>query len=75
MAAFRKHLGVDLGTVNVLIYDGGRIVLQEPSLVALLAEEERIVVFGQPAREMLGRVDDEDIQVMRPLQNGAHRRL
>jgi len=66
-----KRLGVDLGTVNVLIYDSGRIVLQEPSIVALLTEEERIVDFGQPAREMLGRVDDEDIQVMRPLQNGV----
>ena len=71
MARFGKRLGVDLGTINVLIYEGGRIVLQEPSLVALLAEEERIVDFGSPAREMLGRVDDEDIQVMRPLQNGV----
>ena len=71
MPRFGKRLGVDLGTINVLIYDSGRIVLQEPSLVALLAEEERIVDFGSPAREMLGRVDDEDIQVMRPLQNGV----
>lgn len=71
MALFGKRLGVDLGTVNVLIYDNGQIVLQEPSLVALMAEEERIVDFGQPAREMLGRVDDEDIHVMRPLQNGV----
>ncbi|MCY3779484.1 MAG: rod shape-determining protein [Chloroflexi bacterium] len=71
MPRFGKQLGVDLGTINVLIYDSGRIVLQEPSLVALLAEEERIVDFGNPAREMLGRVDDEDIQVMRPLQNGV----
>ncbi|MCY4466514.1 MAG: rod shape-determining protein [Chloroflexi bacterium] len=71
MVLLGKRLGVDLGTVNVLIYDNGRIVLQEPSLVALLAEEERIVDFGHPAREMLGRVDDEDIQVMRPLQNGV----
>ena len=71
MALFGKRLGVDLGTVNVLIYDNGQIVLQEPSLVALRAEEEVIVDFGQPAREMLGRVDDEDIHVMRPLQNGV----
>lgn len=71
MALFGKRLGLDLGTVNVLIYDNGQIVLQEPSLVALMAEEERIVDFGQPAREMLGRVDDEDIHVMRPLQNGV----
>ena len=71
MARFGKKLGLDLGTVNVLLYEGGRIVLQEPSLVALLAEEERIVDFGHPARQMLGRVDDEDIHVMRPLQNGV----
>lgn len=71
MALFSKKLGVDLGTVNVLIYEGGQIVLQEPSLVALTVEDERIVDFGQPAREMLGKVDEEDIQVVRPLQNGV----
>lgn len=71
MALFAKRLGVDLGTVNVLIYENGQIVLQEPSLVALMAEEERIVDFGQPAREMMGRVDEEDIQIIRPLQNGV----
>ncbi|RMF76400.1 MAG: rod shape-determining protein [Chloroflexi bacterium] len=71
MGLFDKRLGVDLGTVNVLIYEGGEIVLQEPSLVALTVEEERVVEIGQPAREMLGRVDDEDIQIVRPLQSGV----
>ena len=76
MALFSKNLGVDLGTVNVLIWEDGQIVLQEPSLVAVEAEEDlggqtRILEIGQPAREMLGRVDDEDIQIVRPLQNGV----
>lgn len=71
MGLFRKQLGVDLGTINVLIYENGQIVLQEPSLVALTAEDERIVEIGQPAREMLGKVDDEDIQVVRPLRDGV----
>jgi rod shape-determining protein MreB and related proteins len=71
MALFAKKLGVDLGTVNVLICERGQIVLQEPSLVALMVEEQRIVDFGQPAREMMGRVDEEDIQIVRPLQNGV----
>ncbi len=71
-----KNLGIDLGTVNVLIYDNGQIVLQEPSLVAVAAEEDdrgRITVMeiGQPAREMMGRVYEEDIQIVRPLQNGV----
>jgi rod shape-determining protein MreB and related proteins len=71
MGLFDKKLGVDLGTVNVLIYENGQIVLQEPSLVALTVEDERIVEIGQPAREMLGRVDEEDIQIVRPLQAGV----
>jgi rod shape-determining protein MreB and related proteins len=73
---FGKKLGVDLGTVNVLIWEGGQIVLQEPSLVALMSEEDTdgrvaIIEIGQPAREMLGKVDGEDIQIVRPLQNGV----
>ena len=71
MGLFDKRLGVDLGTINTLIYENGQIVLQEPTLVALTAEDERIVEIGQPAREMLGKVDDEDIQIIRPLQNGV----
>ncbi len=74
---FGKKLGVDLGTVNVLIWENGQIVLQEPSLVALKAEDDPlardipILEIGQPAREMMGRVDNEDIQIVRPLQNGV----
>lgn len=70
MALFSKNLGVDLGTINVLIYDKGRIVLQEPSLVALTVEEERIVAIGQEARDMWGRTPDH-IEVVRPLRNGV----
>ncbi len=76
MALLSKNLGIDLGTVNVLIYEGGQIVLQEPSLVAVTAEEDErgridVLEIGQPAREMLGKVDEEDIQVVRPLQDGV----
>jgi rod shape-determining protein MreB len=71
MGLFDKRLGVDLGTVNVLIYENEQIVLQEPALVALTVEDERIVEIGQPAREMLGRVDEEDIQIIRPLRDGV----
>ena len=71
MGLFDKKVGLDLGTVNVLIYENEQIVLQEPSLVALTVEEERIVEIGQPAREMLGKTDEEDIQVIRPLRDGV----
>lgn len=74
MPLFSKRLGVDLGTVNVLIYERGQIVLQEPSLVAVQIDQngdERIIELGQPAREMMGRVDEEDIRILRPLMDGV----
>ncbi len=71
MGLFDKRLGVDLGTINTLISENDQIVLQEPTLVAMTVEDQFVVEIGQPAREMLGKVDDEDIQVVRPLQNGV----
>ncbi len=72
MAMFAKRLGVDLGTTNVLIYEDERIVLQEPSLVALTVEEEPplVVAIGQEARDMWGRTP-ENIEVVRPLRDGV----
>ncbi|MBN1680384.1 MAG: rod shape-determining protein [Anaerolineae bacterium] len=70
MGLFSKKLGVDLGTVNVMIYAGGQIVLQEPSMVALTIEDERVVAVGQEARDMYGR-HPEHIEVLRPLRDGV----
>lgn len=66
-----KKIGIDLGTVNVLVYVKGRgIVLQEPSVVAISLKEEKIVAVGSEAREMLDRTP-ETIDVMRPLRDGV----
>ena len=57
---FGKKIGIDLGTVNVLVYVKGReLVLQEPSVVAISLKEEKIVAVGNEAREMLDRTPDE----------------
>ena len=70
MALFSHKMGVDLGTINVIIYQDGQIVLQEPSMVALTIEDERIVAIGQEARDMYGR-HPEHIEVVRPLRDGV----
>jgi len=70
MGIFSRKLGVDLGTNNVIICSGGQIVLQEPSMVALTIEEERVVAVGQEARDMYGR-HPEHIEVLRPLRDGV----
>ncbi len=68
---FEKLIGIDLGTVNVLVYVKGRgIVLQEPSVVAVDVRENKIVAVGKEAREMLGK-SPESIEVSRPLRNGV----
>lgn len=70
MALFGKEIGIDLGTVNVLCYERGEIVLHEPSIVAIQVEEQKIVAVGQEAKEMQGRAP-ETIEVMRPLRDGV----
>jgi rod shape-determining protein MreB len=71
MSIFTKHIGVDLGTVNVLIWVKGRgIILQEPSVVAIALNDEKIVAVGEEARAMLGRTPDT-LEVARPLREGV----
>ena len=66
-----KHIGVDLGTVNVLVWVKGKgIILQEPSVVAIATNENKIVAVGTEARAMLGRTP-ETIEVARPLRDGV----
>ena len=67
MGLLGKDLGIDLGTVNTLVSDGGEIVLHEPTMVAVDVEELKIVEVGQAAREMDGRVPDI-IEVIRPMR-------
>jgi len=68
---FEKQLGIDLGTVNLLVHVKGRgIVLQEPSVVAISRNDNKIVAIGQEARAMLGRTPDT-IEVARPLRDGV----
>ena len=68
---FEKLIGIDLGTVNVIVYVSGKgIFLQEPSVVAISARDNKIVAVGQEARDMLGRTP-ESIEVARPLRAGV----
>lgn len=69
--AIVEELGIDLGTVNVLVYVRGRgIVLQEPSVVAQEMETGEVVAVGEEARAMMGRAP-ETIVVRRPLRAGV----
>ena len=68
---FGKHIGIDLGTVNVLVHVKGRgIVMSEPSVVAISVRDNKMVAVGHEAYDMLGR-SPESIEVVRPMRDGV----
>ncbi len=68
---FSKDIGIDLGTVNILIYIKGEgIALDEPSVVVVDEESKKIIAFGKEADEMLGRTPGK-IKAIRPMKDGV----
>ncbi len=66
-----KRIGIDLGTANTLVYVVGEgIMLNEPTVVAVTAEDNRVVAVGHEAKEMLGRTPG-NVTALRPLRNGV----
>jgi rod shape-determining protein MreB len=71
MGFFNKKLGIDLGTANTLVFVPGKgIVLNEPSVVAVSEEDNRILAVGIEAKEMIGRTP-ESIIAYRPMKDGV----
>jgi rod shape-determining protein MreB len=71
MPILTRQLGIDLGTINTVVAEGRQVLLQEPTVVAIIVEEQKMVEWGQSAKDMYGRVPEETIEVVRPLRNGV----
>ncbi|MGB7604919.1 MAG: rod shape-determining protein [Lutisporaceae bacterium] len=66
-----QDIGIDLGTASVLVFIKGKgIVLQEPSVVAIDRNNNKILAVGEEARLMLGRTPG-NIVAIRPLREGV----
>ncbi|MBE6554403.1 MAG: MreB/Mrl family cell shape determining protein [Ruminococcaceae bacterium] len=66
-----QNIGIDLGTATVLVYVQGKgIVLEEPSVVAIDTNSDRILAVGKQAQQMLGRTPG-NITAVRPLRDGV----
>src|SRR4030042_320380 len=70
MAIFSKDLGIDLGTNNTRAAEGNQVLLEEPTVAAIIIAEQKMVSWGKEAQNMLGRVPDK-IEVTKPLRNGV----
>lgn len=68
---FVSRIGIDLGTANSLVYVPGKgIVLNEPTVVAITSDDNKVVAVGNEAKEMLGRTPDSII-ASRPMRDGV----
>ncbi|OGY30378.1 MAG: rod shape-determining protein [Candidatus Woykebacteria bacterium RIFCSPHIGHO2_12_FULL_45_10] len=68
---FSKRIAIDLGTANCLVFlEGAGVVLNEPTVVAVGADEGEVLAVGNEAREMLGRTP-EGITASRPMRDGV----
>jgi len=66
-----RQLGIDLGTANTLVFIPKKgIVINEPSVVAISVDENRVLAIGLEAKEMLGRTP-EMIKTYKPLKDGV----
>ena len=67
---FGTDIGIDLGTANIIVFVKGKVILQEPSVVAMDLTKKRICAIGEEAQRMIGRTPG-NIQAIRPLSEGV----
>jgi len=68
--SFQQELAIDLGTANTRIIHKDRVVVNEPSIVAINTMTGRVIVFGEKARQMHGKTH-ENITTIKPLSDGV----
>ena len=68
--SFNKEIAMDLGTANTIIICDGKVVVDEPSVVALDRRSERMIAVGERAKMMYEKTNP-DIQTIRPLRDGV----
>ncbi len=65
-----QELAIDLGTANTLIIYKGKVVVDEPSIVALDSRSEKLIALGHRARQMHEKTSP-NIRTIRPLKDGV----
>ena len=70
-SSLSKDMGIDLGTANILVHVKGKgIVINEPSVVAIQKDNNKVMAVGEEAKNMLGRTPG-NIVAIRPLKDGV----
>jgi len=67
---FTKDIAIDLGTANTIIYYNDKVVVDEPSIIAMERSSGKIMAVGKRALMMHGKTH-ENIKTIRPLKDGV----
>lgn len=67
---FTQEIAIDLGTANTLIIHEDKVVVDEPSIVAIDRASGRVIAVGKQAQQMHGKTH-ENIKTIRPLKDGV----
>src|SRR3989338_858690 len=71
MGIFSRKIGIDLGTANTLVFLPGKgIILNEPSVVAVSEQDNKVLAIGFEAKDMIGKTPD-NIIAYRPMKDGV----
>ncbi|HOU96244.1 MAG TPA: rod shape-determining protein [Bacteroidales bacterium] len=65
-----QEIAIDLGTANTVIIQNDKVVVDEPSIVAIDRNTGKLIAIGEQARQMHGKTH-ENIQTIRPLHDGV----
>jgi rod shape-determining protein MreB len=65
-----QEIAIDLGTANTIIIHNDKIVVDEPSIVAIDRNTGKLIAIGEQARQMHGKTH-ENIKTIRPLHDGV----
>ena len=68
--SFNQEIAMDLGTANTIIISDGKIVVDEPSVVALDRNTDNMIAVGERAKLMYEKTN-EKVRVIRPLRDGV----
>ena len=65
-----QEIAIDLGTANTVVIYNDKVVVDEPSIVAIDSNTGKLIAIGETARQMHGKTH-ESIKTIRPLRDGV----
>ena len=71
LSFFNREVAMDLGTANSIVIYNDQVVIDEPSIVAVDRNNNKVIAVGKRAQMMDGKTDNKNVETIRPLRGGV----